>query len=198
MVERIRVLGTLATAAAGIALTAGVALAYTGPKVPVGAAPAPTVGGGAIHNSAAPQPVKKMPATPGTSHTMTYSAPSANPNEPTLIKVQTLPNGFIQPGTITLTVSNAQNLATIQKAIGNSETVLTAFQLNSLARSREPMIVTVSSPGLIGKFSVFAIRHNGQGKPGYHLIYVGAKLLKNGGYQFVANRNEMYVLVLQS
>lgn len=188
-----RVLSVFMGVAATVGIAASVALAY-GPSVPPGAAPAPKVGAGTVQNSAAPQPVKKTPVSPNNQNTLTYSAPSSNPKSPTTLNVTIPPNTFTQSGSVTLNVSNSQNLQTLQTAVGKTESVLTAFSLNSSAKSTKPMIVSVSSSDLFfGKFSVFAVRPNGNGK-GYHFVYVKAKLV-HGQYVFPANRNELYVLV---
>lgn len=195
--KAVRGMQALGVGAATLALLAGSALAY-GPKVPPGAAPAPGVGASSVQSSAAPQAVKKASVAPGTSSSLTYSAPSSNPSLTTTLKVDVPSNAFVTGGALTLQVASSQNLSALQKSFGSSDNVVSAFQIASAASSKHPMLVTISSPNLIGKFSVFALRpdHPGVAGTGYHYVYVKARFdVKTGTYTFPVDRNQLYVLV---
>lgn len=194
-VQKWRAVAALTSVMASLALLGSAALAY-GPQVPPGAAPAPKVGAGAVQNSTAPEPVAKGSVGPSTPTSLQFSLPGSGPTSTTTIEVNVLPGTFVQSGTLELEVPSSQNLAALQQTIGKSETIVTAFLLSSKAKTKGPSRITVDSPLLKGKVSVFAVRPNGKTK-GYHFVYVNSLPVKNG-VLFVSNRNELYVLVVAS
>jgi hypothetical protein len=196
-VKTVRGIQAFGVGVATVALLAGTALAY-GPKVPPGAAPAPGVSAGSVKSSAAPQAVKKTSVSPGTSSSLSYSTPSSNPSLTTTLKVKVPRNAFVTGGPIALQVANQQNLNALQTSFGTTDNVISAFQIASSAKSKHPMLVTIGSPNLIGKFSVFALRPDHPGKPGtgYHYVFVKAHFnAKTNTYTFPVDRNQLYVLV---
>lgn len=179
---------------AALALAGSAAFAYV--QVPPGAAPAPPVSPTKVVVSLAPQPVKKQVVRKGKPQTFTSSISTSNPTEPIKVSVHILKNAFVQKGKIVFAVSNAQNVASIQKAVGSSETVLTSFEMVARARSIKPMIVTLSAPQINGaEVAVFALHANGFGS-GFHYIYVHSKR-KGNTITFPVNRNEAYIIIVK-
>jgi hypothetical protein len=186
--------GSAVLALGTLAVVGSTAFAYV--QVPPGKTPPPPVKPVQVVVSMAPQPVKRSAVLKGKPHIFSVSLFSSNPTKAIKVSVKVLRGAFVTRGNVVFAVSNAQNLTSIQKAVGPSETVLTAFEMVTAARSIKPMIVTINSPEVQGTVSVFALHANGFGH-GFHYIFVQPKV-HDHTMSFVVNRNEPYIVVVNS